>query len=184
MATPSADGLLQQVKARLRINQWVQAVSYWSLVWCGLSLALLVASRCLGLIPGWVNGWAVCAVPIVSALGAWLLLRPLGTDRAARQIDRHGNTKDLFLTYAALDTTLGGYQPIVVSQAEQAATRIKPELAVPIITAKAPRRTGAISWDSLWAFCFLPQWTRSVVWLPCQNSNATQTARTRAAGDP
>jgi hypothetical protein len=68
---------------------------------------------------------------VTAALAAWLFHRRVERTAAARAVDQHAKTNDLFLTLATLSSSAGEYQPLVEHSAAAAATRIVPAEVVP-----------------------------------------------------
>lgn len=97
----------------------------------GYAIALLV-SRFLGVIPqDWFVWESLAVIPAAAILitAAWHK-RP-ATEDAARRIDQHAGSKDLFLTLTMLDSAAGDYRPLVSHSAESKAASIRPNLVVP-----------------------------------------------------
>lgn len=129
---PKSFDLLRQVEFRLRIMSLARAVYYSSLLVLGLLLILVLTVRLLGLFPEIVDQpmWLLAA-PAVVAISAAVFHRRVERQMAARVIDTHAQTRDLFLTLASLTTSAGEYQPLVTATAETRAEKIVPSQVAP-----------------------------------------------------
>jgi hypothetical protein len=123
---------------------------------CGLYAVLFLASRLLGLIPNVFEPLSLALIPASAAVFSLMFHRRPTPVEAARKIDRHYGTKDLFLTTILLKKSVGEYKPLVVRDAEQAAASIKP---VEVVTFHWRRRLGgvAIALLVLWGGLFFKQ---------------------------
>ena len=129
---PVSVTLLDQVQNRLRAASFARTFHWWTLgafVW---ACTTVLAVRLLGLLPESRQPLAWLLVfPAVAAGGAWWFYRRVGHTAAARAIDQHAQTNDLFLTLATLSSSAGEYQPLVAQSAAQVAARIVPASVVP-----------------------------------------------------
>ena len=124
------DNLLRGIAARMRL---VNLGRQWRWIFLGLcavySVALLI-SRSTGWGPG---QFLPLHLPILAviALGISGLChrRPTAAD-AARKVDVHGQTRDLFLTITMLGNSAGEFQPLVIQSAEAAAQNYQPRQVV------------------------------------------------------
>ena len=124
---PESRKLLQSVANRLRLSSIGQSAFVGSIVAGVLYLVAFVVSRLLGLIPDLFHPVTVLAIPVIGLLAAVLFhRRPTSLD-AARQVDSHEQTKDLFLTVTMLDSTAGEYRSLVTEQAETRAPEAQPQ---------------------------------------------------------
>jgi len=88
-------------------------------------------------IADWTGLGLLAATLVVAVLATSLILatfwheRPTSRD-AARIVDRHQGTKDLFLTLTMLEGSAGDYQPLVARNAVSQAARVKPSRVVPL----------------------------------------------------
>ena len=97
-----------------------------------LACVAVLAVRLLGLLPESRQPLAWLLVfPAVAAAAAWLFHRRVERTAAARAVDVHAKTDDLFLTLATLSSSAGEYQPLVEQSAAKVATRIVPANVVP-----------------------------------------------------
>lgn len=124
--------LLQQVHQRLKAAAFGRAVYLSSLMTVAVFAASILVIRLLGLLPPAQQQpvWLL-AGPCAALLLAALLYRRVDRTLAARRVDAHARTHDLFLTLATLETSAGEYQPLVAQAAETAAERIRPTDVVP-----------------------------------------------------
>jgi archaellum component FlaC len=97
----------------------------------GLYLALLFASRLLGLLPDVFTPWTLAAIPAAGLLGALATTRRPAVPDTARLIDTRSSSKDLFLTAALSAETAGEFRPIVLEQAEHRASSLEAAKIVP-----------------------------------------------------
>ena len=129
---PVSVTLLNQVQNRLRAASFARALHWWTLGAFVLACATVLAVRLLGLLPENRQPlpWLL-VFPAVAAGAAWLFYRRVEKTAAARAVDRHAKTDDLFLTLATLSSSAGEYQPLVEQSAAKVATRIVPANVVP-----------------------------------------------------
>ncbi|MDA0660446.1 MAG: hypothetical protein O3C60_16615 [Planctomycetota bacterium] len=180
MPAPASRKLLQSVLFRLQVVSLLRSLSLWLLIVGGSFGAFLVASRLLGW-GGAAASWQTLIVMVTMAavLAFFLRKRPTLAD-AARHVDAHGKTKDLFLTMASLDSshfgrsgmgqgdlghpdgdghrTAGSYEIIVAGQAELQAPRISPSAAVPVAPDRRMAYALAVLAGSVVGVALLPQW--------------------------
>ena len=129
---PKSSTLLNRVQARLKVASLGQSAFVASLVVLALSIVAVLASRLLGLIPqSQERPFWLLAIPAAVAIIAGIFHRRVELQHAARAVDKHARTKDLFLTLSSLSSSAGEYQPLVASSAEQKAERIAPVEVVP-----------------------------------------------------
>lgn len=129
---PKSSSLLSRVQARLKIASFAKAAYISSLVVLAVSVVAVLAIRLLGLIPqSQESATWLLAIPAVVCLCAGLFQRRVETQQAARAVDEHARTKDLFLTLSSLSTSAGEYQPLVAATAEQKADQVVPTDVVP-----------------------------------------------------
>ena len=102
-----------------------------ALVLAAVYLAVLMASRLLGVIPDVFELRTLLAIPVGAVLVAVLATRRGSAAAAARQVDTRMDTKDLFLTTALIDTSPGEYQDLVLRDAREMAREIRPSTVVP-----------------------------------------------------
>ncbi|APZ96316.1 hypothetical protein [Fuerstiella marisgermanici] len=155
---PNSTSLLGRVQARLQIASVAKALYGASLILLIAAVVAVLASRLLGLIPRSEEQplWLL-AIPAVAALAAALFHRRVERQAAARAVDEHAKTKDLFLTLSSLSTSAGEYQPLVTTSAEQKAGEIVPDVVVPFqFGARLARLAGAAALLAI-AIFFTPQ---------------------------
>jgi hypothetical protein len=127
-----SQALLRRVANRLRIAAFGRRFYTVFLALCGLYALLLVISRAGAALPDWLFGppWMAALSGAALLLSLLLQHRPTRVE-AARALDRHSGTKDLFLTLALIETSAGEYQPLVAQSAEEKAAAVKPVEVVP-----------------------------------------------------
>jgi hypothetical protein len=118
--------LLMRVAQRQRLILLGSRFHLFLLAGAGVYLLLVLVSRLLGVVPPWFTPLTLVIVPALALLLALVFLPRANPDDAARLIDTHLKTKDLFLTACSIDHSLGQYQPVVLAQAEQRAAGVKP----------------------------------------------------------
>ncbi len=129
---PVSVTLLNQVQNRLRAASFARALHWWTLGGFGLACLAVLAVRLLGLLPESRQSMAwLLAFPAAASAAAWLFHRRVERTAAARAVDQHARTDDLFLTLATLSSSAGEYQPLVEQSAAKVATRIVPADVVP-----------------------------------------------------
>ena len=151
--------VLAQVTSRLRWAGWGRRFSTLVL-WTSVATAVAVLvirltglielpldpivtsiATTLGLqtngIADWTGLGLLAATLVVAVLATSLILATLWHERptsrdAARIVDRHQGTKDLFLTLTMLDGSAGNYQPLVARNANSEAEQVQPSRVVPL----------------------------------------------------
>jgi len=105
----------------------------WALlILVGVYAAFLLAARLTGLVqPTPVAPVLLCLTAAAAAIGLLLPRRPTLRD-AARAVDRHAQTDDLFLTMLLLERSAGEFKPLVASKAEAKAAAIRPGGVAPL----------------------------------------------------
>jgi hypothetical protein len=123
---------LNRVQARLRTVSVAQSLHRWTLGGLIVACLAVLIVRLAGLLPPDRQRpeWLL-VFPATAALAAWLFHRRVERTAAARAVDQHAKTNDLFLTLATLSSSAGEYQPLVEHSAAAAATRIVPAEVVP-----------------------------------------------------
>ena len=129
---PVALTLLNRVQARLRTVSFARSLHRWTLGGLIVACVAVLIVRLAGLLPPDRQRpeWLL-VFPATAALAAWLFHRRVEQTAAARAVDQHAKTNDLFLTLATLSSSAGEYQPLVEHSAAAAATRIVPAEVVP-----------------------------------------------------
>jgi transposase-like protein len=142
--SPKSKKVLDQVWWRLWFARTASRTFWAFVVFTAMYAVALLTTRLTGLIPDVFEAWTL-ALPAGLALLVGLAWpsRPT-TQQAARSIDAAQNTRDLFLTLTMLRTTAGEYQPLVVTDAEQAAAKVNPSLAVPFTWEQRALATAAV----------------------------------------
>lgn len=129
---PVSVTLLNQVQNRLRAASFARALHWWTLGGFVLACVAVLTVRLLGLLPESRQSIAwLLPFPAAASAAAWLFHRRVERTAAARAVDQHASTDDLFLTLATLASSAGEYQPLVEQSAAKVATRIVPADVVP-----------------------------------------------------
>jgi hypothetical protein len=122
----------------------------------------LVVHRFLGWGPDWsaspgLSAVVLGCVPVVAMVLAWSLTRRHDEVAAARQLDDHCRTKDLFLTRSLIGPACGDYKPLVARQAEERSASVDPRRVVRV--EMGPQATYAVAGLAVLflATVFLPQ---------------------------
>jgi chemotaxis protein histidine kinase CheA len=157
MKAPHTQRLIDRIGSRLHFIRIGTALHRAWLVAAGVLLLGLIGARLLGLYPaeplvrwGWVAG--------VLAVAAALLLARRPTPReAARVLDERTESKELFLTAGTVFEPSGGYEPIVIEQAEERAQGIDPRKVAPFAWQRGLRDALAASALVAVAAWWLPQ---------------------------
>ena len=130
--SPNSSSLLARVQSRLKVNSLARALYVSGLIVLGISFAAIVVMRLMGLVPqSQENPLWLLSIPALMLVGASLFHRRVEQQTAARAVDSHARTKDLFLTLSSLSTSAGEYQPLVAMSAEDKAAQIQPTDVVP-----------------------------------------------------
>ncbi|MEY2725654.1 MAG: hypothetical protein RLZZ458_1521 [Planctomycetota bacterium] len=134
MNQPSpALALLLRVQRRLTIVKLARSLHFSLIAAVAVGCLLVLVVRLGGLLPPEQQPieYLLIGLPLAAAVLAWLISRKADASAAARIVDRHARTDDLFLTFATLSSSAGDYQPLVQQSAVQAAERIQPDQVVP-----------------------------------------------------
>lgn len=124
--------VLDRVQSRLRTASFAQSLHWWTFGALVLACVSVTAVRLMGLIPPARQHlqWLLI-FPAAASLAAAAFHRRVKRTAAARAVDEHARTNDLFLTLATLSSSAGEYQPLVEQSAANVATRIVPAEVVP-----------------------------------------------------
>jgi hypothetical protein len=128
---PNSQSLLSRVATRLRIASIGRRLYLCTLICAGVYLATLLISRLGGLATDWFQPASLAAIPAAAVLLALIFHKRPNASDAARKVDEHTHSKDLYLTVANLETTSGDYQSLVARDAEAKAGSIRPDAVVP-----------------------------------------------------
>ncbi|MFM7057005.1 MAG: hypothetical protein ACKO2P_08795 [Planctomycetota bacterium] len=128
-----ASSLLARVQRRLTCVHVARTLHRSLLATVGFGCLAVLAVRLLGLLPPGRQHpeYVLIALPAVAAVLTWLFARRAEATQAARVVDHHARTDDLFLTFATLASSAGHFQPLVLQSATQAASGIQPDQVVP-----------------------------------------------------
>jgi hypothetical protein len=131
-ARPKWQVLLARTLLRLRIISTARRGLWALLVLAAAYGGLLLTTRLTGLLHVTPEAWALAGLALAAVLiGAVWPHRPTLRE-AARAVDRHARTDDLFLTMLMLDNSPGEFQPLVAAHAESKAGRIRSTEVVPM----------------------------------------------------
>jgi hypothetical protein len=141
---PNSKKTLERVWWRLWLARAASRMFWAFAVLTSVYAVVLLTSRFTGLIPDVFAPWTLALPPALAVVfGLAWPGRPTVQD-AARSVDRSQETRDLFLTLTMLRTTAGEYQPLVVKDAEHAAARVNPAVAVPFTWQQRALTTAAV----------------------------------------
>lgn len=154
---PQSESLLRSVGSRMAFVSFGKRL-YWSVLVLGALYAIvLLFSRLSGFIPDWFRAETLLIIPVGALLiSAIILRRPTQSD-SARTVDEHTQSKDLFLTVALLDDSPGEFKPLVARDAEERATKIKPNDVVPIQLTRNFTDVALVVGLLIGGLLFLPQ---------------------------
>ena len=138
--TPKSHRLLEGVKLRLTVRQFISRTVLVTLILSAVYLVLLLVGRLTGYFPEWFTPASVLIVPVVAALIAALLPNRPSESDAAHAVDEYGQTEDLFLTLLTLNQSTSEYKPLVLNSAEKVAPKINAEQVAPF------------HWENSWAW--------------------------------
>ncbi len=128
--SPRSETLLRGVAARIRLAALGNRFYVLLLILSAVYAIVLLICRLAGLSPPWLRPWTLLCLPAIAlVISLFWHRRPTAAD-AARRVDRHGGTKDLFLTLAMLERSAGQYQSLVMREAEANAPHIRPREVV------------------------------------------------------
>ena len=146
MSNPTkAAQLLSQVQVRLTAAAFGRALYIFSVATLSVGVIAVLVVRLLGILPPSQQRpeWLL-VLPLAAVLLASVFRRRIERSLAARRVDEHARTHDLFLTLATLQSSAGEYQPLVVQAAEQTAEKIRPVEVVPFRVQKPVGRLASL----------------------------------------
>ena len=150
--------LLGKARLRLRAADFGRKLRLCGLALAALSLAGLIVSRLLGLLPGhWFSPVTLGAAGILAIIGAILLNRRPAESIVARSVDGGADTKELFLTAALIQETPGAYQAVVLEQADAKATQLDARRLLPFRWQRGARDLSIAVAAVVAAYLWLPQ---------------------------
>lgn len=126
MNTPRTERLISQASRRLYLTRFGSVFYRAGLVAAGVALLALILSRLLAVMPSAVVVPWLWVLAIVALIATALIARRPSAKDAARCIDERSNSKELFLTASLAGNATGGYQSIVLQQAEDRAESLDP----------------------------------------------------------
>ena len=158
MSTTTSQTMLKRVATRLQLASFGQRFYLFVLIVSGVYAALLLLARFTGIPEG--LEFAPLSLFVIPACGLVMSAiwhrRPTPAD-AARHVDKTAGTKDLFLTYAMLEDSVGEYKPLVQEDAERRAKRVDPEQVVQWNWGPRVGRAMAVVAGLFLAVMYLPQ---------------------------
>jgi hypothetical protein len=122
---------LRRVSRRQKIVLLVRRWRFFLLIAVSLYASALLVSRLFGLLPGWFTPVTLAVFPAGALVLAWISYQRTNVTDAARLADAQMGTHDLFLTASLIEHSLGAYQALVLSSAEQRAATMLPQKVVP-----------------------------------------------------
>ena len=122
---PKTRNLIRRVALRQSIGSGLSRFRLFLLILAGLYAALLLSSRVLALIPDYFEPTTLLGLTAAAMVLALAFHRWPGAPDAARRIDGHSRTKDLYLTASLIESSAGQYKPLVVRNAEERAGEIE-----------------------------------------------------------
>lgn len=128
---PNSMRLLHAVCRRLKLLAVGRSAQMGTLAAGVLYLGCFLLSRGLGVLPDMFHPASVLAIPVLGILLGVIIHRRPQTVEAARCVDLHAGSKDLFLTLTRLDSSGGEFQPLVCQDAERRSQELVPEQIVP-----------------------------------------------------
>jgi hypothetical protein len=156
---PRSSTLLRRVALRLRLAS-IGRRAFWTFaVLCAAYALLLLVSRFTGAVPlqEIVYLYILAALPVAAGLIALAWHRRPSIVDAARRVDQHRGTKDLYLTVALLETSAGEYQPLVMRDAEARAGTFRPADVVPFDWARRAGHAAVAAGLLVAGLLWLPQ---------------------------
>lgn len=129
--SPRTRALLRQVGRRLHLAVFGGRMYWTFLISCAIYAVTLLVGRLCGVGAEWLTPSSLLLVPGVALVAALVWHHRPTAIEAARVIDRHNGTKDLFLTVALIESSAGEFQPLVARAAEERAKRVSPGAVVP-----------------------------------------------------
>jgi hypothetical protein len=131
MSSDSLAQLMRRTAIRGQVVSFATRFHWGVLAFAGIFLLLLLTARLLALLPDWFTISSLWIVPVVALLAAALFVRRIPARDVARLIDQRSDSKELFLTAAMIGQTDGQFQPVVIAQAEEKASRMVAREIVP-----------------------------------------------------
>jgi hypothetical protein len=129
---PKWQTLLRRTLLRLQVIAAARRGLWALLVLAAAYAAFLLTVRLTGLLRLTPEALALAGLPVAGLLIGMIWPRRPTLKDAARAVDRHAKTDDLFLTMLMLENSPGEFQPLVAAQAEAKAGRIRAAEVVPL----------------------------------------------------
>ncbi|HEX9047802.1 MAG TPA: hypothetical protein VF988_12315 [Verrucomicrobiae bacterium] len=157
MNQPGVQNFLRRVGQRKRVVNFARQGRAFVLIALGVYLLALLLSRLLGVLPGWFSPVSLAAWLAGVLLAALIFHRRPAHGEAARLVDAHLGTLDLFLTASQIEHSLGDYQELVLRQAETRAADVPPQKVVPYAWQRDTVRVAGVVAVLVLGIYFLPQ---------------------------
>jgi len=148
---------LWRVSRRQRLVSFARQWRFFILMAAGVYAVALLASRFLGLYPGWFTPFTIAVVPAAALILAGIFHHRSTVTEAARLADAKMGTHDLFLTASRIEHSLGAYQDLVLQDAEQQAGAAPAQTVVPFLWQRDATRIAAALAVLILAAYLLPQ---------------------------
>jgi len=154
--SPKSKKVLDAVWWRLWFARFASRTFWGFVVFATIYALVLLTSRFTALIPEVFAPWTLALPPALALLFGLAWPGKPTSQEAARSIDTAQDTRDLFLTLTMLKSTAGEYQPLVITDAERAATKVDPARAVPFTWEQRMLATAATLVALFCGQAFLP----------------------------
>jgi hypothetical protein len=148
---------LRRVSRRQKIVLLVRRWRLFLLIAVSLYASALLASRLFGLLPGCFTLLTLVIFLAGPLFLAWISYHRTDVTDAARLADAQMGTHDLFLTASQIEHSLGAYQLLVLTDAEQRAAAMLPQKVVPYDWGRDTFRICAALAALILALYVLPQ---------------------------
>ena len=129
----SIQSLMAQVARRQQIAAFADRLRWGMLGASAAYLAMLLVARLLALLPNWFTPASLLVIPATALVYALVFTRKIPAKQTARLIDERSGSKELFLTAAMIERSPGGFQAIVLQQAEERAAELQPGKVLPFL---------------------------------------------------
>jgi len=154
--------LLNNISFKIRINSFIKSLYTYTFTLYVIYFLIILTSRLSALIP---NFFYSTQINLITLLTLLLISFPLALithkkphiSKSAKLVDKHHNSKDLFLTNTTIDDSFGEYQNIVRKHAEHEAKKVDPDKIIQIQYITQIRNLILISIIILLISLFLPQ---------------------------
>jgi hypothetical protein len=160
-AVPGISGrrrrLLRQVGFRQRLAAIGRRLHLFLLILAALYAVLLCCARLLAVLPNRFDPLTLLAPVVLALVLAVIFSRRPGAHEAARLVDAHAGTKDLFLTALLIEQAMGEFKPLVLEEAEIRARAIRAAEVAPFRWMRGFGRVALVMAALAAGVLFLPQ---------------------------